>query len=70
MAGAPRGEVTIVVGPPLKSGPDWSRVDAALAQALAFMPVKAAAEMIAGLTGASKKQVYERALKMKDDAQA
>jgi 16S rRNA (cytidine1402-2'-O)-methyltransferase len=70
MAGAPRGEVTIVVGPPLKSGPDWRRVDAALAQALAFMPVKAAAEMIAGLTGASKKQVYERALKMKDDAQA
>ena len=45
--GAPKGEVTIVVGPPLAAQPDWGHIDAALAQALAFMPVKAAAEMMA-----------------------
>jgi 16S rRNA (cytidine1402-2'-O)-methyltransferase len=79
-AGAPKGEVTLVVGPPLEEGPDFARIDAALAQALAFMPVKAAAEMIAALTGASRKQVYDRALEYRsneheddereDDAQA
>jgi 16S rRNA (cytidine1402-2'-O)-methyltransferase len=66
--GAPKGEVTIVVGPPLAAQPDWGHIDAALAQALAFMPVKAAAEMIAGLTGASKKEIYNRALALKGDA--
>ena len=65
--GPPKGEVTIVVGPPLESGPDFARIDAALQAALPFMPVKAAAEMIAGLTGASKKQVYNRALELKNE---
>jgi 16S rRNA (cytidine1402-2'-O)-methyltransferase len=69
-AGAPRGEVTIVVGPPLDAAPDLALIDAALAQALGFMPVKAAAEMIAALTGLSRKQVYNRALRLKDDAKS
>ena len=34
--------------------------------ALAFMPVKAAAELIAGLTGGSRKEIYARALELKD----
>lgn len=63
---APRGEITIVVGPPLETGPDFSRIEAALARALPFMPVKAASELIAELTGAPRKEVYARAIKMKD----
>jgi len=48
--GAPKGEVTLVVGPAQAAAPDNVRIDAALKSALAFMQVKAAAELIAGLT--------------------
>jgi 16S rRNA (cytidine1402-2'-O)-methyltransferase len=67
-AGAPKGEVTLLVAPPLQAAPDSARIDAALEAALAFMPVKAAADLIAGLTGSSRKQIYARALELKDDA--
>ncbi len=65
-AGAPKGEVTLLVAPPDKAAPDSARIDAALKAALAFMPVKAAAEMIADLTDGSRKALYARALELKD----
>jgi 16S rRNA (cytidine1402-2'-O)-methyltransferase len=65
-AGAPKGEVTLLVGPPLEAAPDIAKIDAALKAALAFMPVKAAADMLAGLTDAPRKQIYARALELKD----
>ncbi len=65
-AGAPRGEVTLLVAPPDIAAPDPVRIDAALRAALAFMPVKAAADMIANLTDGSRKAVYARALELKD----
>ncbi len=66
-AGAPKGEVTLLVAPPDAAGaPDSARIDAALKAALAFMPVKAAAEMIADLTDGSRKALYARALELKD----
>jgi 16S rRNA (cytidine1402-2'-O)-methyltransferase len=65
--GAPRGEVTLVIGPPEEAAPDTAAIDAALKAALPFMPVKAAAEMIAALTGAGRKAVYDRALVLKDE---
>jgi len=65
-AGAPKGEVTLLVGPPADAVIDTTKIDAALKAALAFMPVKAAAEMIAGLTGAHRRQIYDRALELKD----
>jgi 16S rRNA (cytidine1402-2'-O)-methyltransferase len=68
-AGAPKGEVTLLVAPPDEAaGPDSARIDAALKSALAFMPVKAAAEMIADLTDGSRKALYARALELKDGA--
>jgi 16S rRNA (cytidine1402-2'-O)-methyltransferase len=66
-AGAPKGEVTLVIGPPEEIAPDSAAMDAALKAALPFMPVKAAAEMISVLTGAARKTVYERALELKDE---
>lgn len=66
-AGAPKGEVTLLVGPPLEVVADDAKVDAALKAALAFMPVKAAADMIAALTDGSRKQLYARALELKDE---
>jgi 16S rRNA (cytidine1402-2'-O)-methyltransferase len=65
-AGPPRGEVTLLVAPPLEAAPDSARIDAALKAALAFMPVKVAADLIAGLTDASRKRIYARALELKD----
>ena len=65
--GAPKGEVTLVVGPPQDAAPDSAKIDAALKSALAFMPVKAAAELIAGLTDGSRKQIYARALELKNE---
>ena len=65
-AGAPKGEVTLLIGPPAEATFDTAKVDAALKAALAFMPVKAAAEMIASLTGSHRKQIYDRALELKD----
>ena len=65
-AGAPRGEVTLLVGPPVDAAADTTKVDAALKAALAFMPVKAAAEMIANLTGSHRRAIYDRALELKD----
>ena len=65
-AGAPKGEVTLLVAPPQESAPDIAKIDAALRAALVFMPVKAAADLIAGLTDGSRKQIYARALELKD----
>jgi 16S rRNA (cytidine1402-2'-O)-methyltransferase len=65
-AGAPKGEVTLLVGPPAQAAADTAKVDAALKAALAFMPVKAASEMIASLMGSHRKQIYDRALELKD----
>jgi 16S rRNA (cytidine1402-2'-O)-methyltransferase len=66
-AGAPKGEVTLLVAPPdAAAAPGGARIDAALKSALAFMPVKAAAEMIADLTDGSRKTLYARALELKD----
>ena len=59
----PKGEIVVVVGPPEGEGtPDESHIDHLLKQALPFMPVKAAAALIAEATGASRNAVYRRAL--------
>lgn len=64
--GAPKGEVTLLVAPPQEAVADHAKIDAALKSALVFMPVKAAADLIAGLTDGSRKQIYSRALELKD----
>jgi 16S rRNA (cytidine1402-2'-O)-methyltransferase len=66
-AGPPKGEITLVVGPP---GPQESegnpvRIDALLAQILPFMPVRSASALIADVTGVSRRAVYNRAIALK-----
>lgn len=63
----PKGELTLLVGPPTETGPDWSRVDAALEQALEHMPVRAAVDLISEMLDAPRREVYTRALKRKGD---
>ena len=63
----PRGEVTILVGPPPEQQADFARIDALLDKALPFMPVRAASELIAEALGVPRKEIYQRAIEKKND---
>ncbi|MCB2102942.1 MAG: 16S rRNA (cytidine(1402)-2'-O)-methyltransferase [Rhodobacterales bacterium] len=68
-AGPPKGEVTVCVGPPGDEGrapADDATVDALLAEALATARVRDAAADVAARTGRPRKDVYARALALKD----
>jgi 16S rRNA (cytidine1402-2'-O)-methyltransferase len=65
-AGPPKGEVTLLVGPPQEAEADFGKIEAALDAALPFMPLKAASDLIAELTGASRKEIYALGLKKKN----
>jgi 16S rRNA (cytidine1402-2'-O)-methyltransferase len=58
----PRGEITIVVGPPVKEAPDYDQADRLLDSALEFMPVRAAADLVADALKMPRRDAYERAL--------
>jgi len=66
----PRGEVTIVVGPPPEEAPDTARIDSLLRQALPFMPVRAAADLVAEALDTPRRGVYARALELKAETDA
>jgi 16S rRNA (cytidine1402-2'-O)-methyltransferase len=61
----PRGEITIVVGPPAEALPDWTHVDMLLDRALAYMPARTAAEFVSDALGLPRRLVYNRAIARK-----
>ncbi len=62
-AGPPRGEVVVVIGPPLAEKPaDASALDKALAEALTSMSLRDAVDRVAAATGEPRRTVYVRAL--------
>lgn len=61
----PRGEIVIAVGPPGEIAADPDDVDRLLAEALARLPVGAAASEVAKATGADRRALYRRALDLK-----
>ena len=69
---APRGEITLIVGPPNKAETDFDaenpKIDQLLTQALGYMPVAAATSLVVEATGARKRAVYSRALELKERA--
>ena len=65
-AAPPRGEITIVVAPPEREVQDTGRLDSLLDKALAFMPVRAAADLVADALRVSRNEAYERALSRKE----
>jgi 16S rRNA (cytidine1402-2'-O)-methyltransferase len=65
--GPPKGEVTLLVGPPRESAPDLSRIDVLLEKALEFMPVRASADLVSEALDMPRRVVYERALELKHD---
>ena len=65
--GAPKGEVTLIVSPPHAAAIDMTRVDSALDKALAFMPLRAAVDLVSEMLEAPRRAVYDRALAKKND---
>jgi 16S rRNA (cytidine1402-2'-O)-methyltransferase len=63
-----RGEFVIVVAPPVEQPADAEDLDKLLRNALSRVSVKDAVSEVAGVTGASRRDVYQRALALtKDD---
>ncbi len=65
---APRGEVTLVVGPAPEEAADAADLDAALRAALAGHSVREAVALASAATGLPRKQVYARALALRGGA--
>jgi 16S rRNA (cytidine1402-2'-O)-methyltransferase len=65
----PKGEITLLIGPAEEAETDFMAVDAALEQALVFMPVRAAVDLVSQMLKAPRREVYDRALAKKRDAE-
>jgi len=61
-----RGEIVLVVGHPVAAVPEAEDVDAALAAAMARLRVKDAAAEVAEALGLPRRDVYQRALALKE----
>jgi 16S rRNA (cytidine1402-2'-O)-methyltransferase len=61
-AGAPRGEIVLVIAPPLPQSAEATDVDALLRRALERVSVKEAVGEIAAVTGLPRREIYQRAL--------
>ena len=66
-SGPPKGEVTLVIGPPKPVELDKTALDYLLADLLNTLSVKDAATQAAERTGAPRKQAYQRALAIKQE---
>jgi len=66
-AGAPKGEIVVLVGPPVVAEVDQVDVDALLRASLKKMSVRDAAADVAKATGVKKSAVYERAVRMEKE---
>ncbi|MEM7329072.1 MAG: 16S rRNA (cytidine(1402)-2'-O)-methyltransferase [Pseudomonadota bacterium] len=65
--GPPKGEIVVLIGPPIATVADEETVDSALREALESQSVKQASAEVATLFGLPKRNVYQRALALKDD---
>lgn len=61
----PKGEITIVVGPPGDAGPDIEAIDDRLREHLAVGSLSSAVREVMAETGARRSEVYRRALALK-----
>jgi 16S rRNA (cytidine1402-2'-O)-methyltransferase len=64
----PKGEIVVLVGPPVEAAPEPEEVDALLLRLLATGTVRSAADEAAAATGLPRRDLYRRALALKDAA--
>jgi 16S rRNA (cytidine1402-2'-O)-methyltransferase len=64
--GHPKGEIVVLIGPPLARETTEADIDAALIAALADLPLKQAANKVAEALGIPKRDAYQRGLALKD----
>ena len=65
---APKGEIVVLIGPPPPSETNQEDLDSHLLEALKHHPVKQAANSVAETFNLPKREVYQRALSLKDHA--
>lgn len=63
---APKGEIVVVIGPPIEAAPDAADIDELLVGLLKTGSVRSAADEAAALTGLPRRDLYQRALALKD----
>ncbi|MCB1537876.1 MAG: 16S rRNA (cytidine(1402)-2'-O)-methyltransferase [Alphaproteobacteria bacterium] len=66
LLGTMKGEIVLLVGPPVESRAGLEDIDTALRRAMETLSIRDAAAHVATATGAPKKQVYDRALRLKN----
>ena len=64
-AGAPKGEIVIVLGPPSETERDSAKVNSLLEKALRFMPLRSAVDLVGEALELPRSQVYDQALVIK-----
>jgi 16S rRNA (cytidine1402-2'-O)-methyltransferase len=67
--GPPKGEITIVIGPPLEKIVDEAEIDRLLGAALKDGSVRDAADAVTAATGLPRRKAYARALALKSGAE-
>jgi len=67
---APKGEIVVLVGPPSEEVPEAAAVDALLLRLLRSGTVRSAADEAAAQTGWPRRDLYQRALALKDGRDA
>jgi 16S rRNA (cytidine1402-2'-O)-methyltransferase len=60
----PKGEIVLVIGPPVEAAPSVDDIDALLAGALARASVKDAVAEVSAASGVARREVYARALEL------
>jgi len=63
---APKGEIVVVVGPPVETPPEAEEIDALLLRLLDAGSVRSAADEAAAVTGLPRRDLYRRALELRD----
>ncbi len=66
-ADRPKGEIVIIIGPPVAAEVTPDQLDDALSHALAHLSVKEAVASVTYTLGLKRKQVYARALKLSEN---
>ncbi|HEX7777289.1 MAG TPA: 16S rRNA (cytidine(1402)-2'-O)-methyltransferase, partial [Parvibaculum sp.] len=68
-AGAPRGEIVVVVGPPLpQAALCQHEIDAMIENALGRASLKDAVAEVVAMTGLPRREIYSRALTLSEGA--